>query len=319
MGRQIGYMSTDKFISKLANIHGNNYDYSSTVYMGSNKPITYKCYMHGDITQIARTHMSGSKCPHCGYEKKRNIKTRITKEEFISRSNKKFGNLFDYSKSVIDNTTNMFTKIIIICKVHGEFEQTLSNHLSSKFGCSKCRDVEVGKKFALYYRETYGSYVDRFKKIHGNKYDYSNVDESVGCKTKVKIVCPIHGDFYQTLEKHLMHGCSKCSSSHGESKVREWLIKNNIAFVEQKRFDNCRNKKPLPFDFYIESLNICIEYDGEFHYKTMDINNEETLRYVQSNDLIKNNFCLNTKIKLIRIPYWEFNNIDSLLNGELLC
>ena len=83
----------------------------------------------------------------------------------------------------------------------------------------------------------------------------------------VKLICKKHGIFKQKASIHLSGcGCQKCNNSVGEIMVSNFLSENNIIFQEQYKFDECRNKKPLPFDFYLSDLNICIEYDGEFHY-----------------------------------------------------
>lgn len=80
-------------------------------------------------------------------------------------------------------------------------------------------------------------------------------------------------------------------------------------------FINCRNIYPLKFDFYLSDYNLCIEYDGELHYKSIEyFGGEKTLKQTQINDKIKTNFCLNNDIKLIRIPYWELKSINNKLN-----
>ena len=97
---------------------------------------------------------------------------------------------------------------------------------------------------------------------------------------------------------------------------KDYLAKNNIEFIEQHRFDDCRNLLPLPFDFYIPSLNLAIEYDGEQHFKLNSCFNktEKKLREVQKRDNIKTQYCKENNINLLRIPYWEFKNIGNILN-----
>ncbi len=138
-------------------------------------------------------------------------------------------------------------------------------------------------------------------------------------RTKVKIICITHGTFEQIPNAHLNNqGCPKCNSSKGELKTEQYLKENNIQFENQKTFPNCKNKLPLPFDFYLPKHNICIEYDGEQHFipKSCFGGNKQFQRTKQ-NDLIKNQFCKNNNIKLIRIPYNEFKNIKSILNGSI--
>ena len=97
----------------------------------------------------------------------------------------------------------------------------------------------------------------------------------------------------------------------------------NVEYIAQYTYLNCKDKRALPFDFYIPSLNICIEYDGEYHYKPIKFKNqseEETKNNFKirvEHDNIKTQYCLDNNIKLIRIPYWEFDNIENILKQEL--
>lgn len=105
-------------------------------------------------------------------------------------------------------------------------------------------------------------FIERSKIIHNYIYNYDKV-VYVNNTTKVIIVCPIHDEFFQKASYHLSgRGCQKCSSSKGELFIWNFLKTNNIKFIEEKRFKECKNKRPLPFDFYLPEYNMCIEYDG---------------------------------------------------------
>jgi len=155
-------------------------------------------------------------------------------------------------------------------------------------------------------------FIEKAKKIHGNKYDYSK-SIFINTRTKLEIICPIHGIFYQKANGHLNgKGCSKCNSSKGEIEVRKFLTNNNIIFEEQKRFKDCKNKLPLPFDFYIPSLNTVIEFQGEQHYTPMKYSNsKEKFIKTKINDKIKKEFCISNNINFIEIKYNE--DIESIL------
>lgn len=113
--------------------------------------------------------------------------------------------------------------------------------------------------------------------------------------------------------------CGKTISS-GEKKIRLWLEKNNINFVSQKKFEDCKYINPLPFDFAItkNSQLILIEYDGQQHFKFVELwhVNEDGFKNQQLRDNIKNEYCKSHGIKLIRIPYTDFDNIDTILEKE---
>ena len=137
----------------------------------------------------------------------------------------------------------------------------------------------------------------------------------------ILITCPSHGDFKQKIRSHIYDktGCPYCSESKGEREINNYLIENKINFIRQKKFDGCINKFKLPFDFYLPDLNLCIEYDGEQHFEINDyFGGKEGFEKVKINDGIKNSYCENNGINLIRIPYYDYNNILKLLNEKLL-
>lgn len=98
----------------------------------------------------------------------------------------------------------------------------------------------------------------------------------------------------------------------GEKIISEWLLINNFTFIPQHKFNECKNKRELPFDFYLTDYNICIEYDGVLHYKDK-FNNAEEFKETKKRDKIKTNYCKDNNITLLRIPYWDFNNIEEIL------
>lgn len=130
---------------------------------------------------------------------------RKTSVEFISECNIQYNNFYDYS---LINYINNKTKIKIICPIHGEFEQTPDKHLNRKVGCNKCINHSIVK--TNNYLKTL---IDRFNEKHNNFYDYSLV-KGVNSQTKIKIICPIHGEFEQTPNNHLFgYGCSGCGGT----------------------------------------------------------------------------------------------------------
>lgn len=126
-------------------------------------------------------------------------------------------------------------------------------------------------------------------------------------RTKIKIICSKHGEFIQTPAYHLKgSGCPVCQYSKGELLIRNYLDYHQVKFITQKKFTDCRNKKLLPFDFYLPDYNLCIEFQGQQHYKQCNwFGGKEKLEYIQLNDNIKRNFCLTHNIKLLEIPYSE--------------
>ena len=112
-------------------------------------------------------------------------------------------------------------------------------------------------------------------------------------------------------------GCPICSESKGEKFIRLYLESNNINFVQEYRFEDCRYKSSLRFDFYISKYNLCIEYDGKQHFEAFEyFGGEESFKNIQKRDKIKNKFCEENNIRLIRIPYWKLDNIEKILDEE---
>jgi hypothetical protein len=152
-------------------------------------------------------------------------------------------------------------------------------------------------------------------------YEYPLDNEYINSKSIMKIICHTHGEFTQEANSHIMgSGCPKCKASKGEIKIRKWLDDNGYSYKEQKRFTDCRHKLPLPFDFYLPTYNTCIEFDGEHHFKPYSFTNNRDDDYKYKNflnillrDKIKNDYCLNKNITLIRIPYTKLSAIDSIL------
>ena len=105
--------------------------------------------------------------------------------------------------------------------------------------------------------------------------------------------------------------CGKCQCSHGELLIKEILEKSNINFITQKTFEDCINpltNMKLRFDFYLPDYNCCIEFDGIQHFKETYYF-KDNLKTIQYRDDIKNNYCKENNIDLIRIPYYNINNI----------
>lgn len=143
-----------------------------------------------------------------------------------------------------------------------------------------------------------------------------------GVDVKTQVKCKICGNVWESTPSNLLkyRGCPACSASKGEKFIAYYLKENNIAFIPQKRFDDCKDKRVLPFDFYLPSFNMCIEFDGQQHFSPDTYFGEseekanEDFERLKRRDNIKNNYCAKNNITLIRIPYWEVNNISILLD-----
>lgn len=279
-------LTNDNFIKISKEIHNNKYDYSMLDYKNIKSKVKIICKEHGIFEQVAGTHIyNKSGCPRCAG------KIKLTTNEFLEKSKKVHGDKYDYH---LVEYKNNYTKIKIICPEHGIFEQTPNKHLN---GC-ECQKCANNLKLNI------NEFIKNAKLIHDETYDYSLV-EYINNRIKVKIICNKHGIFEQAPSNHISkkQGCPKCQcKSKGEKEINDFLTQNNISFEVQKRFDNCKNKQELPFDFYLPDLNLLIEFDGRQHY---NINTKYYSEDIKINDNIKNNFCQNNNFNLLRIKYNE--------------
>jgi len=286
----------EKFIENANKVHNFEYDYHLVDYINAHAKVKIICPIHGIFEQIPNNHISKKQgCPLCSYDnKKLDYYSTLEKLKIIHN------NKYDYSLNTIIESTN---KLKIICSIHGEFKQKLHIHMDGH-GCPKCGTNKITK--------TENIFIEESNLIHNNKYDYSLVDYK-NAYTKVKIICPIHGEFLQTPQSHLNgSGCPICKSSKGEKIIKEFLENNNIEFETQKKFKDCKNEKSLKFDFYLLDYNTCIEFDGKQHFESVEhFGGIKAFHKQQLRDKIKTEFCKNNNINLIRIKYDE--NIQTIL------
>ena len=244
--------TTEKIIEKFKTIHGDEYDYTKTVYTNYNKKIIVTCKIHGDFSIKIGKHLNGQGCPHCRYIKSAKNKRRSV-EDVINDMKKVHGDVYDYS--LITDYKNTKSKLPIICKKHGIFYQTYDNHVRNKQNCPICGQ----KKTHEIRRMTTEEFVEKARMKHGDKYDYSLVNYVLS-DTKVNIICPTHGIFEQQPRNHLHgQGCPKCffDKSNIEREILEYVqnlvgidnvIENDRTVLDGKEVDIFIPSKQLGFE-----------------------------------------------------------------------
>lgn len=213
----------------------------------------------------------------------------------------------EYNKEILSmpKEVNAKTKITVKCSCGNIHETTYDG---VREGCSECRNKDL--------RLT----MEEAKNI-ASKYGYTILEkEYTNLTTPMKMICP-HGHECTIPLKNFYDkkGCPKCRKSKGEKEIERYLKEHNIDFKDEHSFEKCRYKNPLEFDFYIPSLNMCIEFDGEQHYEPRTFSGDKGKALIKfeedkKRDAIKNKFCEDNGIILVRIPYWDLKNIDSILN-----
>jgi very-short-patch-repair endonuclease len=301
--------TNSEFDVRLRKIHGNRITRLEDRVTGQVN-ILCRCNICGHIWKARCTRIiRNPNCPNCNL---------LSEKSFDQKVFDFFGDSFFRTEEFTKNMRVRGEKIQMKCKVCNLEAKYRVNHIVEGHGC-RCR-MRRGNEAQ---RVPLSEFLRRCFEIHGDKYDYSKVNYEYMNKTKVTIICPIHGEFKQLIGDHICNksGCPKCRESKGEKKIRLYLESYNVEYIKNKRYKDCRDKNPLPFDFYIPTKNLLIEFDGEQHFNHMRFGNmgrckdkEEYLRKIQYRDSIKTNYCLNNNIKLLRIKYTEINNIESILD-----
>ena len=307
-------LTLEIILERFYNVHGyNKFNYSLfTKYKNIKQKIPVICLTCNNVfyTYID-DHFRGHGCPYCS-------KKIVTKEMFIKSAVSIHGDLYDYKEVIYKNKK---TPVKIFCKKCNEFFlQTPESHLQGS-GCQKCAKIKMRNSQNL----TKEEFIKRAIFIHDDLYDYNKVIY-VNAYTPVKIYCKKCKQYFW--QKPVVHlnakcGCQKCSSSKGETNISILLKNQNIKFIGQYKNKDCKDKRILPFDFYLPDYNLCIEFQGEQHYdknfylricKTKELA-KKRFNDIRLHDQIKREFCKNNGIKLLEIRYDE--NIKEKLEEAL--
>ena len=282
------------------------FEYISGEYKNNQSKLKIKC-KNGHIFETCYAHIQqGGGCKKCSYDKMREDR-KFTNEDVNKRLN-------ELGYTWISGEYKGNRSILKVKCSQGHIRRVRFCDLKEGQKCSRCHQEERSKNMTLSY-----SYVKKYIESMGFKL---LSDEYINENTQLKIQCSNGHIFYKTLVAFkITPRCPECESiqSKGENIIINNLVDMNIDFISQYKFKDCKFKRPLPFDFYLPDYNICIEYDGEQHYKIGGFNGTLwDFVDIKIRDTIKSIYCENNNIKLIRIPYWEINNIETILKNELI-
>ena len=253
---------------------------------------------------------NGALCNECGKEKYR--KSRLADFNKIKNYCKEALDIEILEQEYISNST----PLAYICNKHkekGVQYRSWADMQMKKHSCPYCAK-ESTIKIQSTSHEQFMSKINDFCAVEV-------VGTYINSKTKIKVKCKKCGKMGYMRPDHILNGVSLncCVKSKGEEEVERVLQKLKIPYVFQKRFEDCRLEKPLPFDFYVPSLNTCIEFDGRQHFVFSNTfhKTEESFEKLKNRDKIKNEYCIKNSVNLIRIPYWEIKNIEKILTTHL--
>jgi len=276
-----------EFISELARINPKIEVLGK--YKNSYTKILCKCKICGWEWRVAPNSLLSRKtgCRKC-FDKANSLRYSKSQDVFIKEMSNINPNI-----EIIGQYVNNMTKIKCRCPEGHVWEPTPNNLLAGS-GCVDCAGLR---------KKTHGEFIKELALLNP---DIEVVSEYTGSNNKLKCVCNIDGHVWETTPNHLLEGkgCPKCSASKGEKQIAKYLKKHNIPYNYQHTFDDCRNIYPLVFDFYIPNMKTTIEYDGEQHFQPIDyFGGQEAFEDTKRRDWIKNKYCIDNNIYMIRIPY----------------
>ena len=291
----------------------------STEYFGVDVPLKIECNKGHIINLRLGDFNRGHRCSICFNEIRGNF-TRYS----IEKINKILIDSNEKDIIISKNYINNSQKLLVECHKCGNIYESSWNKLKSGYRHDSCSKKEgrrkqlekiiTGEYNLLYLFSKICEEWDYFK----NKYSPEHYTPYSG--QKVYWICSDCGHGWKSVIENRTvsgNGCPLCSSSKGEKLIKNFLSENTIGHIREFTFPNCKNKRELPFDFYLPDYNLCIEYDGEFHYEDV-FEDPEEFKKVKNRDKIKTKYCKNNNIYLLRIPYWEFDNINEILERTLL-
>lgn len=299
--------SQEQFITESILIHGDRYDYSKVVYIGSQSNVIIICIIHGEFPQLANNHLCGQGCDKCG---KITMAQKQTKshETFINECIAIHGDKYEYHELYINNRT----PINIWCKIHKKyFKQRPNDHIHGEGqGCYDCGRISMAKLQT----KSQELYIEQCNKVHNNFYTYQNL-VYITTNKKVNINCPLHGIFPQRASAHLRgQGCPCCKEYKSEKLCREIMEEIlNVKFQKERPKFLGR----LELDGYNEDEKLAFEYNGKQHDVHIPFFHKTEQQFLdqQERDIRKRRICINQGIKLITIPYkYSYLNPKRLRN-----
>lgn len=292
--------SLEVFLKELSEVN-ENIEYVSGFVNMSTKAY-FKCLLDGYIWDVKPSQLlQGHGCPKCAGMKLHNLYSRTHKQflEEMAQINDKIEVLSEYY--------NEMTKVQCRCKIDGNVWYALPNKLLKGEGCPECCSST---------KLTHDEFCKKVK-------DFDILSEYKSARSNIKCRCHNCNSVITVKARNLIEGsgCPVCKESKGEQRLRRYFNDNNIDFESQKTFDNLVGVggKLLRFDFYLPEYNVLIEYQGEFHNNNIPNNFQSKSKYLRQveHDNRKKIFSQNNGFGFIEIWYWDYENIENILDKYL--
>ena len=308
-------LSIKTFIERSKKTHEDfeNYDFSNIKLEEKDHfgRIKMFCKQHGEFLIRKEHFMNGVGCQKCLGHKHEDEQVRIELSKLHPH--------LDFSETMFSEHDENY-RISVICPKHGIRKLSYFS-LRRGCGCDLCKWEKGGFKNRMNYED----FIQRAEETHGKgTYFYEkDIMTNRDKQGRIKITCPIHGDFWVNMSNflHGRSGCTKCSMSLLEKEISSFLKEKNILFEQQKSFTWLKNHKNLYIDFFLPQYNIGIECQGLQHFEQIEFfGGEEGFKKRNENDALKKNLCNQHGIKLlyfshekVNFPYEVFSSTDILL------
>lgn len=246
--------NTEKIIAEFRAVHGEKYDYSQFEYLGATTKSTIICPKHGPFLQTPISHKKGHGCRAC-YDESIASRYAMTSESFVSAAREKHNGRYEYK---VFNGVNNGDLVTITCKEHGDFNQVVKTHLAGH-GCPQCADKLNG----LSKRVQISAFHDKFRSVHGDRYDYLGEEMGGDNRAKMKILCREHGEFLQKAADHIRgNGCPKCVALINPKANQEIAaFVESLGMVVEREARIFENKR-RSVDVLVRDVSIAIEHNG---------------------------------------------------------
>ena len=275
-------------------------------YINSNTPITHLCKIHNIYWKTSPSSiLRGSGCSQCEKDKV-HLANKKSEEQYVNDVN-----IINPNIVVLESYINNSTPILHKCIIHNIEWKAHPASILHGSGCYECGM----EKLKIATTKTNEQYIKELNNVNSN---IVVLEKYIGANTPILHKCLIDGYQWYAQPSNILFGkgCPQCKESRGERQVRQWLDNHKIMYNKQYKFDDCQDAKPLPFDFYLPDYNVLIEYDGKQHFEPVEyFGGQESFEKTVKHDNIKNEYCKNNGIQLLRIPYYK--NVEEELNNFL--
>lgn len=284
-------------------------------YKNHQTKVKCKCLIDGHVWEsLPLNLLRGHGCPKCSAAKL-SQKGKLTHQTFM----KKFNRIGNQNLTILSKYNGYYEPILCKCNICGYEWQTNAANLIKANGGTGCPNYRNHPDHLFYNQKSHDQFIREMYDINSN---IEIIGDYIGHHIPIKCRCKICGFSWKNTPGNLLSGssCPHCKKSNGEERISQILEKNNIIYQYQYKFSDCKNIKPLPFDFYLPDYNTCIEYDGEQHFRPVNFggcsDEEAQVAFIKTreHDAIKNEYCKVNNINLVRISYKELKSAEQILS-----